>query len=183
MLLVADDANAAYSNPRPLPKCAQTLLPFIPQDYRTGRRPDATVLATSKNTSGHVGTPVVATLDDMGYRGEDVPTTRGDWGRQTPWQPSSGAAPGSTGARDGESRGYTDDETYPPADGGYGYGPDGGYPGQGQQGYAPQESQGGDAYGEPFEHQQPYEQQPYEQQPYEQQPYEQYSGYGPGQGQ
>jgi hypothetical protein len=29
MLLVADDANAAYSNPRPLPKCAQTLLPFI----------------------------------------------------------------------------------------------------------------------------------------------------------
>src|ERR1700761_3888220 len=27
MLLVADDANAAYSNPRPLPKCAQTLLP------------------------------------------------------------------------------------------------------------------------------------------------------------
>jgi hypothetical protein len=30
MLLVADDANAAYSNPRPLPKCAQTLLPFIP---------------------------------------------------------------------------------------------------------------------------------------------------------
>jgi hypothetical protein len=30
MLLVADDANAAYSNPRPLQKCAQTLLPFIP---------------------------------------------------------------------------------------------------------------------------------------------------------
>jgi hypothetical protein len=30
MLLVAEDANAAYSNPRPLPKCAQTLLPFIP---------------------------------------------------------------------------------------------------------------------------------------------------------
>jgi hypothetical protein len=30
MLLVADDANAAYSNPRPLPKCAQTFLPCIP---------------------------------------------------------------------------------------------------------------------------------------------------------
>jgi len=30
MLLVADDANAAYSNPRSLPKCAQTLLPCIP---------------------------------------------------------------------------------------------------------------------------------------------------------
>jgi hypothetical protein len=118
----------------------------------------------------------------MGYRGEDVPTTRGDWGRQTPWQPSSGAAPGSAGAWDGESRGYTDDETYPPADGGYGYGPDGGYPGQGQQGYAPQDGQYGNAYGQqPYE--QPYEQQPYEQQPYEQQPYEQHSGYGPGQGQ
>jgi hypothetical protein len=30
MLLVANDANAAYSNPRSLPKCAQTLLPCIP---------------------------------------------------------------------------------------------------------------------------------------------------------
>jgi hypothetical protein len=28
MLLVADDANTAYSNPRSLPKCAQTLLPL-----------------------------------------------------------------------------------------------------------------------------------------------------------
>src|SRR5512146_1304924 len=35
MLLVADDANAAYSNPRPLPKCAQTLLPCIALAYRT----------------------------------------------------------------------------------------------------------------------------------------------------
>jgi hypothetical protein len=41
MLLVADDANAAYSNPRPLPKCAQTLLPCIPRVYRTRQRPDA----------------------------------------------------------------------------------------------------------------------------------------------
>ena len=113
----------------------------------------------------------------MGYRGEDVPTTRGDWGRQTPWQPSSDAAPGSAGAWDDGSRGYTDDETYPAADSGYGYGPDGGYPGQGQQGYAPQDGQYGNAYG-----QQPYEQQPYEQ-PYEQQPYEQYGGYGTGPGQ
>ncbi|HEX3515022.1 MAG TPA: hypothetical protein VHT26_13565 [Trebonia sp.] len=108
----------------------------------------------------------------MGYRGEDVPTTRGDWGRQTPWQPSSGATPGSAGAWDDGSRGYTDDEAYPPADGGFGYGPDGGYPGQGQQGYAPQDGQYGSAYG-----------QPYEQQPYEQQPNGQYGGYGPGQGQ
>jgi hypothetical protein len=108
----------------------------------------------------------------MGYRGEDVPTTRGDWGRQTPWQPSSEAAPGSAGAWDDGSRGYVDDETYPPADGGYGYGPDGGYSGQGQQGYPPQDGQYGNAYG----------QQPYQQQPYEQ-PYEQYSGYGPGPGQ
>jgi hypothetical protein len=92
-----------------------------------------------------------------------VPTTRGDWGRQTPWQPSSGAAPGSAGAWDDGSQGYTDDETYPPADGGYGYGPDGGYPSQGQQGYVPQDGQYGNAY--------------------EQQPNEQYGGYGPGQGQ
>jgi len=39
MLLVADDANAAYSNPRPLPKCAQTLLPCIHIEYRTSGRP------------------------------------------------------------------------------------------------------------------------------------------------
>lgn len=109
----------------------------------------------------------------MGYRGEDVPTTRGDWGRQTPWPPSSGATPGGTGAWDGGSPGYPDDETYPPADGGFGYGTDGGYPGQGQQGYPPQDGQYGNAYG----------QQPYEQQPYEQQPYEQYGGYGSGPGQ
>jgi hypothetical protein len=41
MLLVANDANAAYSNPRSLPKRAQTLLPCIPLDYRTLQRPDA----------------------------------------------------------------------------------------------------------------------------------------------
>ena len=85
----------------------------------------------------------------MGYRGEDVPGAHGDWGRQTPWQPG--------------------DENYPPYDGGgFGYGPDGGYPGQDPQGYGPQDGQ----YGEP-----------YGQQPYEQQPYDQYNGYGPGQGQ
>ena len=71
----------------------------------------------------------------MGYRGEDVPDTRGDWGRQTPWQPSSGAVPESTGAWDGGSRGYGGDENYPPRDGGgFGYGPEGGYPGPGQSG-------------------------------------------------
>ncbi|MDX6418212.1 MAG: hypothetical protein QOG28_2832 [Trebonia sp.] len=137
----------------------------------------------------------------MGYRGEDVSGTHGDWGRQTPWQPSSGAAPESTGAWDGGARGYLDGENYPPADGGgFGYGPDGGYPGHGQQGYAPQggQYQQGYApqdgqyqqgytpqdgqYGNAYE-QQPYQPQPYEQQPYEQQPYGQYGGYGPGQGQ
>src|SRR5258708_34992485 len=42
MLLVADDANAAYSNRRSLPKCAQTLLPCTALAYRTraaGRAP------------------------------------------------------------------------------------------------------------------------------------------------
>src|SRR5579863_2256195 len=48
MLLVADDANAAYSNPRPLPKCAQTLLPCIRLAYRTPRGPDAVACPTQK---------------------------------------------------------------------------------------------------------------------------------------
>jgi hypothetical protein len=105
----------------------------------------------------------------MGYRGEDVPGTHGDWGRQTPWQPSPGAAPGSTGAWGDGSQEYAGDENYPPYDGGgFGYGPDGGYPGQGPQGYGPHDGQYGDPYGQP---------------PYEQQSYEQYNGYGPGQGQ
>jgi hypothetical protein len=115
----------------------------------------------------------------MGYRGEDVSGTHGGWGRQTPWQPSSAAEPGSTGARDGGPQGYIG-ESYPPVDDGFGYGPEGGYPGQGQsypgqgqQGYAPQDGQYGNAY------ERPYEQEPY---PYGQ-PYEQYNGYGPGQGQ
>jgi hypothetical protein len=104
---------------------------------------------------------MAATLDDMGYRGEDVPSANGDRGRQQPWQPSSGMAPGDTGAWDDGSRGYAGDDGYPAANGGgYGYGPDGGYPGQGQQGYGPQDGQYGD--------------------PYAQQPY---TGYGPGQGQ
>ena len=101
----------------------------------------------------------------MGYRGGDVPGARGDWGHQTPWQPSSGATPGSAGAWDEEPRGYPDDEQYPPAAGGFGYGPDGGQPGPGQHGYPPQDGQYGDGYG---------------QQPYQQQPY---GGYGPGPGQ
>ena len=34
---------------------------------------------TSKNTSWRVGTGADATLDDMGYRGEDVPGPHGDY--------------------------------------------------------------------------------------------------------
>ena len=91
----------------------------------------------------------------MGYRGENVPSANGDRGRQQPWQPSSGSAPGSAGAWDDGSRGYSGDD-----DGGYGYGPDAGYPAQGQQGYGPQ----GGQYGDPYAR-------------------EPYGGYGPGQGQ
>ena len=99
----------------------------------------------------------------MAYRGEDVPGTHRGWGRRKPRRPSSGAAPGSTGAWDGGSRDYAGDADYPPYDGGgFGYEPDGGHPGQGPQGYGPQDGQ----YGEP----------------YGQQPYEQYNGYGQGQG-
>src|SRR6185437_576158 len=129
----------------------------------------------AKNTSRRVGAGTDATLDDMGYRGEDVPGSHGDRGRQMPWQPSSGAAPGSTGAWGGEPGGYPGGENYPPPDGGGpGYGQDGGYAGQG---YGQHDGQ----YGAPYP-QQPYEQQqpsPYEQQ----QPYGQYNGYGQGQGQ
>jgi hypothetical protein len=125
----------------------------------------------------------------MGYRGEDVSATHGDWGHQTPWQPSSGAAPGSTGGWDGGSSGYAGDEDYPenyqPVDGGgFGYGPGGGYDGQRQQGYEPQLGYGSQngPYGAPYG-QQPYEPQTYEPQTYEQEPYGQHSGYGSGQGQ
>jgi hypothetical protein len=117
----------------------------------------------------------------MGYRGEDVSTADGDWGRQTPWQPPSAAAPGNPGAWGDEPPGYRGDESYPPADGGgFGYEPDGGYPGQGQQGYGQQDGQYGNPYGE-----QSYEQQPYGQQQGQQgqQAYGQHGGaYGPGQG-
>jgi hypothetical protein len=100
----------------------------------------------------------------MGYRGEDVPNARGDWGRQQPWQPSSGTAPGNAGAWDDGSRGYRGDDGYPAADGGgYGYGPDGGYPGQEQPGYGPQDE---GKYEDPYAYPQP-----------------PYGGYGPQQGQ
>src|ERR1700748_1806958 len=160
-----------------------------------------------KNTSRPVGAGTDATLTDMGYRGEDVPGTHGDWGRQTPWQPSSGAAPGSTGAWGGEPGGYAGEESYPQHEGnGANYGQAGGYTGPPS---GPHEGQYGDPYAQSqYEQQQPYDQQPYpqqsyelqrydkpkqpheqtqpyqQQQPYEQQqqPYEQYGGYGPGQG-
>ena len=100
----------------------------------------------------------------MGYRGEDVSDSRGDWGRQTPWQqPASGATSENAGPWGDGSQGYAGDESYPAADDDYGYGPGGGYPGQGQQGqeaYGQQDGQYADPYG--------------------QQPYEQYDGYGPG---
>jgi hypothetical protein len=90
----------------------------------------------------------------MGYRGEDVSTTHGTWGRQTPWQSSS------------------DDYQGPDGDG-PGYGPGGGYPGQGQPGYA--------GYGQQDEqHGSPYGQQPHADQ--YGQPYQQYDGYEPGGG-
>jgi hypothetical protein len=96
----------------------------------------------------------------MGYRGEDVPTAYGDWGRQQPRQPSSGISPGDAGAWDDGSQGYSGDVGYPAGrSGGYGYGPGDGYPGQEQPGYGPR----GGQYA-----------------PYPEQPYE---GYGPGQGQ
>ena len=117
MLLVADDANAAYSKSTPAAKVradSPAVYPFtLPHLAASGCR----VLFDSKNTSTRVGTGTNATLDDMGYRGEDVSTPRGAWERQPPWQSS------------------TDD--YQAADsGGAGYGPGDGYPGQGQPGHA-----------------------------------------------
>lgn len=124
----------------------------------------------------------------MAYRGEDVPNAHGDWGRQQPWQPSSGTAPGNAGAWDDGSLGYGDGG-YP--DGG-GYGPDGGYPGGQDGGYPGGASSGhpggpdggypgGASGGYPAQGQPGYGPQhgqysaPYEQQPY--------GGYGPEQGQ
>jgi hypothetical protein len=90
----------------------------------------------------------------MGYRGEDVSTTHGTWGRQTPWQSPSDDYQGP----DGDSPGY---------------GAGGGYPGQGQPGYA--------GYGQQDEqHGSPYGQQPHADQ--YGQPYQQYDGHEPGGG-
>ena len=129
----------------------------------------------------------------MAYRGEDVSAANGDWGRQTPWPPSSGATPDNPGAWGDQPPAWGGEENYPAVDGGgHGYGPDGGYPGQGQQGYGQQDGQYGNPYGQqpyaqqpPYEDQQPYEDQSYGQQPYEQQqPYGQYGGgHRPEQGQ
>jgi hypothetical protein len=88
----------------------------------------------------------------MGYRGEDVPDAYGNRGRQQPWQPSSGSAPGNASAWDDRSQGYSGDDSYPAADdGGYGYGSDGGYPGQGRPVYGRQDdSEYGDPYAQPY---------------------------------
>jgi len=71
----------------------------------------------------------------MGYRGKDVSTPHGAWGRQTPWQSSSDdyQADGSAGA---------------------GYGPGDGYAGQGQPGY-PGYGQQDERYGAPYGQQPP----------------------------
>src|ERR1700761_7898073 len=102
MLLVADDANAAYSNPRSLPKCAQTPLPYsekstalhrsgrtVRRQRRTSRQPgDVVTNLPSKKSFGRVAAGTDTTLGGMGYRGEDVSAMRGARGRHTPWQSS-----------------------------------------------------------------------------------------------
>ena len=95
----------------------------------------------------------------MGYRGEDVSTTHGAWGRQTPWESSS-------------------DDYQGAGRGGPGYGAGDGYPGQGQPGYAGYGQQDGQYGG-------PYAQQPRQDQPRQDQygqPYRQHDGYEPGVG-
>ena len=90
----------------------------------------------------------------MGYRGEDVSTTHGAWGHQTPWQSSS-------------------DDYQGIGSGGPGYGQGDAYPGQGQPGYA--------GYGQQDEqYGGPYGQQPHPDQ--YGQPYRQYDGYETGGG-
>src|ERR1700733_12497981 len=122
----------------------------LPHPAASGRR----LTADSKNTSTRVGTGTNATLDVMGYRGEDVSTTHGAWERQTPWQSSA--------------------DDYQAADDGAGYGPGDGYRGQrhqeqGQQGYA--------GYGQQDQQYGGYGQQP-QAEPYGQ-PYGQYEAYEP----
>jgi hypothetical protein len=90
----------------------------------------------------------------MGYRGEDVSTTHGAWGRQTPWQSSS-------------------DDYQGAASGDPGYGAGDGYPGQGQPGYP--------GYGQQDEqHDGSYGQQPHAGQ--YGQSYPQHDGYEPNEG-
>jgi hypothetical protein len=86
----------------------------------------------------------------MGYRGEEVSTAHGGWGRQTPWQSSS------------------DDYQAGDGGGGAGYGPGDGYAGQGQPGYAGYGQQD-ERYGAPYGQQPPAD-------PHGQ-PYRQYDGY------
>lgn len=90
----------------------------------------------------------------MGYRGEDVSTTHGAWGRQTPWQLSSDDGQGADS-------------------GAPGYGPGNAYPGQGQPGY-PGYGQQDEQYGAPYGQQPQVDQYG--------QPYRQYDGYEPGVG-
>src|SRR5215470_14023797 len=57
-----------------------------------------------------------ATLDDMGYRGDDASRTWGDPRRQEPWPPSQGASASAAGPRHDGAQGYEPDSEYPPAD-------------------------------------------------------------------
>jgi hypothetical protein len=88
----------------------------------------------------------------MAYRGEDVSSTHGAGGRQTPWQSSS-------------------DDHQDTVSGGPGYQPGDGYPGQGQQSY-PGYGQQVEQYGGPYGQQPQVDQYG--------QPYRQYDGYEQG---
>ncbi len=149
MLLVADDANAAYSNPRVLPKrrlpCRLSLQPTALAPLRA---PSRQALAPN-NTDGPCAAGVDANLNDMGYRGEDVSRTPANWAHQAPGQSSPGDGQGGAGSWVDGSQGYGNDDYDDYASDGAGHGYQGG---DGYGGYPrPEQGQYGqrDAYSPP----------------------------------
>ncbi len=148
MLLVADDANAAYSNPRVLAKARRLPCRLSLQPTAPAPAPSAVTSSARhrNNTDGPCAAGVDANLNDMGYRGEDV-------SRTAHWAQARQSSPAGARQRGFVGHGPTTATTTTPRtaratdyQGGGGYG---GYPQpeQGQYGqrdaYGPQPPYGG----------------------------------------
>ena len=144
MLLVADDANAAYSNPRELTKRADSL-PIIAPAYRTGGPHSAVTSSAPARIIQTALAPLVGTLTSItwhiGVRTSPARPRTG--GTQAPRQSPPGVGQGNAGSwADGaQASGYGNGD-YASDGSGYGY--------QGGDGYGgyPQQEQG--QYGQPY---------------------------------